>query len=185
MPLYVKSSISEKYFPANIYSKYGYSTLFPKEEFLSFEEAREFVRKLKLKGYKEWRQYIKSGKKPSYIPANPSRYYKNKGWTNFIDFLGIEDFLTFEEKNKDDIEKIKNLHNLLCTPIEIAIQIGEILSQQKSKIPHGNFTEFVKKNFGFSNRTCTNYILLYLNKEKIKKSGINNMVEAYKFLSKK
>ena len=57
--------------------------------FCSFEEAREFVRELNLKGQKEWNEYCKSGNKPDNIPANPNRTYKNKGYVNSGDWLGI------------------------------------------------------------------------------------------------
>jgi len=41
-----------------------------------FAEAREFVRKLKLKGIQEWLDYCKSGNKPEDIPATPWNVYK-------------------------------------------------------------------------------------------------------------
>jgi len=70
--------------------------------FVSFEEAREFVRKLQLKGQKDWREYKKTGKKPDNIPSNPSLTYKNQGWLSLGDFIGTTpgwdgEFLPFEE----------------------------------------------------------------------------------------
>jgi superfamily II DNA or RNA helicase len=64
--------------------------------FLPFEEAREFVRSLKLNNQIEWREWSKSGMRPSNIPSNPDKTYKNKGWLRWGDFLGNE-FLPFEE----------------------------------------------------------------------------------------
>ena len=57
-------------------------------QYRSFEEAREFARSLKLKGGKEWQVHCKSGNNPEDIPSHPDRIYKNKGWTNWGDFLG-------------------------------------------------------------------------------------------------
>ena len=57
-------------------------------DFKSFEEAREFVRSLHLKGSEEWKEYVKSGKKPADIPSNPQQKYKNKGWVGMGDWLG-------------------------------------------------------------------------------------------------
>lgn len=51
-----------------------------KMDFLPFEEARDIIRKLKLKNMEEWYQYCKSGKLPDDIPQNPRKTYKNKGW---------------------------------------------------------------------------------------------------------
>jgi len=70
-----------------------------KNQWLTYEEAREFARKLKLKGWKEWQEWSKSGMKPQNIPAAPDHTYKGRGWTNWYDFLGNEklEWLTFEE----------------------------------------------------------------------------------------
>jgi hypothetical protein len=77
---------------------------------MPFEEARKFVHKLKLKGYKEWRIYCKSGNKPENIPSNPDNFYKNE-WISWGDFLGTgnvhkKDFLPFEEARKF-VQKLK------------------------------------------------------------------------------
>ena len=56
--------------------------------FLPFDEARTFVRKLKLNNHHEWRTFTKSLDKPSFIPASPERFYKDKGWKGFGDWLG-------------------------------------------------------------------------------------------------
>jgi hypothetical protein len=56
-------------------------------EWKTFNEAREFVRSLNLKGEKEWREYCKSGNKPDYIPSAPWGNYK-KEWKGWGDFLG-------------------------------------------------------------------------------------------------
>jgi superfamily II DNA or RNA helicase len=54
----------------------------------SFEDARAFVRGLKLKNGTEWRAYCLSGKKPSDIPNNPNETYPDVGWTSLSDWLG-------------------------------------------------------------------------------------------------
>jgi hypothetical protein len=46
------------------------------KQYRSFEEAREFVRSLKLKNNTEWKDYCKSGEKPDDIPAAPWQVYK-------------------------------------------------------------------------------------------------------------
>jgi hypothetical protein len=54
----------------------------------SFTEARAFARGLKLKGVKEWAEWSKSGQRPSKIPANPDRTYRDDGWISWPDWLG-------------------------------------------------------------------------------------------------
>ena len=46
------------------------------KQFRDFKSAREFVRKLNLKGQKEWLDYCKSGNKPDDIPSSPWNVYK-------------------------------------------------------------------------------------------------------------
>ena len=82
----------------------GTGTIAPQwRDFLSFEEARAFVRKLGLKSQKEWKEYCKSGKKPDNIPSQPHQVY-GKEFISLGDWLGTgtiangkRDFLPFEE----------------------------------------------------------------------------------------
>jgi len=60
-----------------------------KREYLPFEKAREFVRSLNLQSDEDWRDYVKSGKKPDSIPAAPWNTYK-KDWMGIFDWLGYE-----------------------------------------------------------------------------------------------
>ena len=55
---------------------------------LSFEAARTFARTLELRGHKEWSEYSKGGKRPSYIPGSPDLVYRDAGWTSWHDWLG-------------------------------------------------------------------------------------------------
>ena len=57
-------------------------------EFLPFEKARSFVRKLHLRSEKDWREYCKSGKKPGDIPGDAYRVYAGAGWAGMGDWLG-------------------------------------------------------------------------------------------------
>ena len=82
-------------------------------EYKSFEEAREFVHKLKLKGQKEWRDYSRSRQKPEDIPAVPDRTYKQDGWKDWGDWIGsgtvathLREYKSFEEA-RDIIHKLK------------------------------------------------------------------------------
>jgi hypothetical protein len=76
--------------------------------FRDFESAREFVRKLKLKNYKEWQEYCKSGEKPNDIPSAPSATYKNNGWINNGDWLGTGNISNSKKKyySYNDTKKI-------------------------------------------------------------------------------
>ena len=83
----------------------GTGTIAPfNRNFLPFEEARDFARKLGLKSQTEWREWAKTDKRPKNISSAPVRTYKNKGWNGWGDFLGTNKianknikFLSFEE----------------------------------------------------------------------------------------
>jgi hypothetical protein len=55
---------------------------------LPFAVARAIVQKLKLKGREEWREWRKSGQRPSNIPAGPDKTYRDDGWISMPDWLG-------------------------------------------------------------------------------------------------
>ena len=59
-------------------------------EYVSFEEAREFAWKFKLKNQNMWFKLSKTSAKPINIPAAVSRVYKDKGWKGWKDFLGTD-----------------------------------------------------------------------------------------------
>jgi superfamily II DNA or RNA helicase len=68
---------------------------------IPFEEAKKIVRAEGLKSNQHWRKYSQT-KRPLNIPGSPDSFYKNKGWTNWGDFLGTGnerniDFLSYEE----------------------------------------------------------------------------------------
>lgn len=82
----------------------------------SFEEAREFVRALKLKNQKDWWAWTKTADRPEDIPTNPHKDYKNNGWINLGDWLGTgtiacrdKVYRTFEEAKV--FAHSLNLHN--------------------------------------------------------------------------
>jgi superfamily II DNA or RNA helicase len=84
--------------PNLIYKNHGFTTFQDwlgsnyvsnfKKIFYTFNDAKEFVIKLNLKSESEWRLYVKSGTKPSFIPSSPPHQYKNSGWSGWSDFLG-------------------------------------------------------------------------------------------------
>ncbi|MDJ1480886.1 hypothetical protein QNI16_10360 [Cytophagaceae bacterium YF14B1] len=75
-----------------------------RKTFLPFEQARDFVRAIKLANRKEWGLYCKSGERPDNIPTNPNRIYTRTGeWTSWQDWLGSlkkQPFLPLEEAKK-------------------------------------------------------------------------------------
>lgn len=67
-------------------------------EFLSFDEAREYVHKLGFNSSQEWNKYCSSGKKPHNIPRAVWRTYRKqwKGWGDWLGTGRTRDFRSFE-----------------------------------------------------------------------------------------
>jgi hypothetical protein len=104
---YCKSGKRPKDIPSNPHSTYrkywkgygdwlGTGTISPQDiEYRPFEEAREFVHSLGLKGTTDWKQYCNSGRKPRDIPSQPRHVYRKywKGWE-----IGLEQELSLHFK---------------------------------------------------------------------------------------
>jgi superfamily II DNA or RNA helicase len=77
--------------PAGTYKHDGWTNIrdwLGYDGFRSFEVAREFVRGLNLRSKAEWLEYCVSGEKPSDIPSDAARVYKDHGWVSIGDWLG-------------------------------------------------------------------------------------------------
>jgi hypothetical protein len=107
IPTYPYSTYKEKW--KHIGDWLGIKTPHKFRKFRSFDDAKEFVRKLNLTSWKEWQEYCKSGNKPNDIPSAPEHQYKNKGWNGIRDWLGsnvlsqweiIKKFKTFTDAKK-------------------------------------------------------------------------------------
>ena len=73
-------------------------------DLLPFEEAREYVRSLKLKTLKEWQEYAKSDKKPVNIPIAPFAVYRTE-WISTADWLGKKRTRGAKARNYEDARK--------------------------------------------------------------------------------
>jgi len=57
--------------------------------FVLFNKARSFARKLRLKSKAEWKTFLNSDKRPDDIPTRPDRTYSDE-WVSWGDFLGTK-----------------------------------------------------------------------------------------------
>ena len=151
-----------------------------KRNFLDFEDARNFVKKLKFKTVVEWRKFIKSGEKPLYIPSTPERVYKNKGWINFSDWIG-SDRIANQNRVYRDFKNAKSfVHKLGLTGQSEWRKYcqGNIASLQSKPDDIPAAPNYIYRNLGWINWgdwLGTNIIASY----KIK---FRNYVEAKKFV---
>lgn len=76
-----------------------------KLSWMSYEEARAFVKDAGIKSAKEYKKFCSAQKKPSDLPTHPFAIYKRSGWENWGAFLGTSNFrnieyLSFSEARK-------------------------------------------------------------------------------------
>ena len=82
-------------------------------KFRSFEETRQFARKLGLDSRSEWRRYCASAQRPLDIPTNPQAVYRSewKGWGDFLNTANTKNsFLPFLKARS--IARGLELHNM-------------------------------------------------------------------------
>ena len=65
--------------------------------------------------------------------------------------------------------------------LDKAIRIGEILTQVKGAIGHGNWLPWLAESVSFSRQTSDNYVWCFDNRETLKLLNVSNLAEAYSF----
>jgi hypothetical protein len=91
-----------------------------------------------------------------------------------------------------DIEKtraqeIVRLHSEvvghLRQSLEKAIRIGQLLSEQKEALKHGEFIPWLESNIPFTDRTARNYMKVYRERDRLKTETISDLKGAYALLA--
>ena len=67
----------------------GTGNVAPKDkQLLQFKKALLYARTLKLNGFKEWRDWAKTGARPANMPSHPHTTYTHDGWQGYRHWLG-------------------------------------------------------------------------------------------------
>ena len=84
------------------------------------------------------------------------------------------------------LDEIITLHNEIdgqCRVIlQKAVRIGELLTEQKAKLPHGEFTPWIETNLPFTVRTAQNYMKVYRERDTLKSENVSLLTEGYRLL---
>jgi N6-adenosine-specific RNA methylase IME4 len=87
---------------------------------------------------------------------------------------------------RSSAQEINRLHSEICsaarTTIEKAIRIGELLTEQKGTLNHGEWLPWLKANIEFSVATAGNYMGIFQRRDDPKFLNVRNMSDAYKLL---
>ena len=125
---------------------------------LPYEKAREYVRRLGLKGQKEWFAYAKSNERPANIPSSPYNVYDE--WNGFADWLGTKrirptSFLPFEQVREYarslKLDGIKEWNDFVLTdkkPIGIPAQPDQYFEKTKEWTNWYDFLGMARSNSG-------------------------------------
>ena len=91
------------------------------------------------------------------------------------------------EIEKNRAVEIVSLHGeiegLLKLSLDKAIRIGELLSEQKANLLHGEFIPWVKANLPFTERTAQNYMKIYNQRALLKNENVSHLTGAYALLT--
>ena len=76
-----------------------------------------------------------------------------------------------EANTGEEAKEINSLHKEVCgdmlTALEKAVRVGELLTAQKAKLPHGGWKPWLKANLSFDYSTAARYIQCYANRGKL------------------
>ena len=88
--------------------------------------------------------------------------------------------------DKPKVDEIIKLHFEIYGHFKVSLdkaqRIGELLTEQKDKLEHGEFIPWIKKSLPFSDRTARNYMRLYSERDQLKMENVSVLSEAYKCL---
>mgnify|MGYP004002554991 FL=1 len=136
-------------------------------KYLTYNEAKIFAHKLKLKTSDEWYLYTKKKtdhkiKKPANIPTIPNAYYKNKGWKGWKEFLGETYNPNWSnELRKNSLLKFEDAKKLIAT-----YKLNGINDFKKFKNSK-NYPKSLSKNpYHYKSHPKWNGLLDYLGKKK-------------------
>lgn len=87
---------------------------------------------------------------------------------------------------KSRIKEIVTLHEevsgLLKMSLDKAIRIGELLTEQKATLKHGEWLPWVNENLPFTDRTARNYMKVFRSRHEIKTENVSDLTGAYHLL---
>lgn len=71
----------------------------------------------------------------------------------------------------------------LETSFQKAVRIGELLTEHKARLPHGEFLPWVAQHLPFTDRTARNYMAVYRERDQLQVAQVEGLGEAYRLLA--
>lgn len=113
------------------------------------------------------------------VGRDNSGEFKNELWEKMRGFY----MLIIEKSRK---EEIVQLHGKFAESfkrtLDHGIRIGQLLTEQKADLNHGEFGLWIERNIPFSSRTARNYMKLFRNRDALKTETVSDFKSAYRLL---
>jgi len=91
------------------------------------------------------------------------------------------------ELQATQIDRLNELHGEIHRDaqslLEKVIEAGQILTEVKGSLPHGDFTQWVNDKVVFSMRTAQRYMKIYSHREELKNDSVSLLNDAHKMLT--
>lgn len=88
------------------------------------------------------------------------------------------------ESRKAEILKLHGeLKGLVKRTLGTVVRLGQLLTEQKATLPHGQFAKWVDANLPFTDRTARTYMKVYHNRNIIKTERVSDLTAAYRLLA--
>ncbi len=82
------------------------------------------------------------------------------------------------------VTRMKKLHSEIVatvrTTLNIAIELGGLLEEQKAETQHGGWTAWVENNLPFDIRTAQNYMAAFRRRGELKNETVSYLADAYR-----
>jgi len=88
-----------------------------------------------------------------------------------------------EKSRKEEIVKLHGKFvESFKRSLDYGIRIGQLLTEQKADLNHGEFGLWIKRNIPFTDRTARNYMKLFRNRDALITETVSDFKSAYKLL---
>lgn len=88
-----------------------------------------------------------------------------------------------ETRANEIIKLHEEIIGLMKRSLVSAIRIGELLTEQKGLLNHGEFGKWITANLPFTSRTAQNYMRVYKERDRLKSETVSHLTEAYQLLA--
>ncbi len=90
---------------------------------------------------------------------------------------------TETERIREIAALYREIGDLLKISLQKAMRIGELLTEQKVSLKHGEFMPWLKEHLPFiSDRTVRRWMSLYKHRDQLKMDNVSDLTQAYKLL---